>query len=124
MKNQQSAFAKTKAQINFAFVFATRIVQFVFYLNPKFQVSNLFLRLFVSNLVGNPDDRFSFVAAQFILVCFQVPTLLRSITNEEILSLRQQTQFLWDTYFASVDKIVTATLEVIMYSTLNHSSDS
>ena len=40
------AYAKTKAQISFgvtaklisAFVFATWIVQFVFFLNPKFQV--------------------------------------------------------------------------------------
>ena len=50
-ENQQSAYAKTKAQISFAvtaklisaFVFATRIVQFLFYLNPKFQASSSFL---------------------------------------------------------------------------------
>ena len=44
---------KTKAQISFAviaklisaFVFATRIVQFLFYLNPKFQDSSSFLLL-------------------------------------------------------------------------------
>ena len=49
-ENQQSALAKTKAQISFAvtaklisaFVFATRIVQFLFYLNPKFQASSSF----------------------------------------------------------------------------------
>ena len=42
---------KTKAQISFAvtaklisaFVFATRIVQFLFFLNPKFQASSLLL---------------------------------------------------------------------------------
>ena len=52
-ENQQSAYAKTKAQISFAvtaklisaFVFATRIVQFLFYLNPKFQASSFFLCL-------------------------------------------------------------------------------
>ena len=46
--------AKTKAQISFAvtakliraFVFATRIVQFLFYLNPKFQASSSFLCLY------------------------------------------------------------------------------
>ena len=53
-ENQQSAKAKTKAQISFAvtaklisaFVFATQIVQFLFYLNPKFQASSSFLCLY------------------------------------------------------------------------------
>ena len=53
-ENQQSAYAKPKAQISFAvtaklisaFVFATRIVQFLFYLNPKFQASSSFLCLY------------------------------------------------------------------------------
>ena len=47
-ENQQSAYAKTKAQISFAvtaklisaFVFATWIVHFLFFLNPKFQASS------------------------------------------------------------------------------------
>ena len=50
-ENQQSAYAKTKAQISFAvtaklisaFVFATRIVRFLLYLTPKFQASSLLL---------------------------------------------------------------------------------
>ena len=50
-ENQQSAKAKTKAQISFAvtaklisaFVFATRIVQFLLYLTPKFQANSSFL---------------------------------------------------------------------------------
>ena len=54
------AFAKTKAQISFAvtaklisaFVFATRIVQFLFYLNPKFQASSSFLSLYRPVCVG------------------------------------------------------------------------
>ena len=45
------AYGKTKAQISFAvtaklisaFVFATRIVQFLFFLNPKFQACSLLL---------------------------------------------------------------------------------
>ena len=57
-ENQQSAYAKTKTQISFAvtaklisaFVFATRIVQFLFYLNPKFQASSSFLWLY--SLIG------------------------------------------------------------------------
>ena len=50
-ENQQSAYAKTKTQISFAvttklisaFVFAKRIVYFLFFLNPKFQASSLLL---------------------------------------------------------------------------------
>ena len=45
-----------------AFVFATQIVQFLFFLNPKFQASYhllwLYTAWFVSDLVGNPEDRF------------------------------------------------------------------
>ena len=48
------AYAKTKAQISFAvtekgistFVFTTRIVQFGFFLNPKFEASNFLLWLY------------------------------------------------------------------------------
>ena len=64
------AYATTKTQISFAvtaklisvFVFATWIVQSLFYLNPKFQASSYlcgFTAWFVSDLVGNPEDRFS-----------------------------------------------------------------
>ena len=45
------------AKLISAFVFATRIVQFLFYLNPKFQASSSFLCAgtgrFVSDLFGN-----------------------------------------------------------------------
>ena len=59
-ENQQSAYAKTKARISFAvtaklisaIVFATRIVQFFFYLNPKFQASSSFLCLYRPVCVG------------------------------------------------------------------------
>ncbi|XP_033640929.1 exostosin-1-like [Asterias rubens] len=43
----------------------------------------------------------------------QIPSILRSINDERILLLRQQTQFLWEAYFSSVDKIVTTTLQII-----------
>ena len=63
MRKPFFAYAKTKAQISFAvtaklisaFVFATRIVQFMF-LNLKFQASIHLLKLHkpvVSDLVGN-----------------------------------------------------------------------
>ena len=60
MNSNQSAYAKTKAQISFAvtaklisaFVFATRKVQFLLYLTPKFQASSLLLCLYRSVCVG------------------------------------------------------------------------
>ena len=68
------AYAKTKTQISFAvtaklisaFVIAARIVKSLYFLNPKFQASAIFCcctAWFVSDLVGNPKDRFSHVAA-------------------------------------------------------------
>ena len=63
------------AKLISAFVFATRIVQFLFFLNPKFQASSLGFCdcrcRFVSDMVGNPEARFSHVAAQFtnVLIC-------------------------------------------------------
>ena len=66
---------KTKTQISFAiaaklisaFVFATQIVQTLYFLNPKFQASSHIsdcTALFVSDLVGNPEDWFSHNEAQ------------------------------------------------------------
>ena len=60
MKNRIFAYAKTKTQISFAvtaklisaFTFATRIVQFLFYLNPKFQASSHLLWLYSPVCVG------------------------------------------------------------------------
>lgn len=46
------------------------------------------------------------------LVCVQIPSTVRSIHQDKILALRQQTQFLWEAYFSSVEKIVLTTLEV------------
>lgn len=42
----------------------------------------------------------------------QIPSTVRSIHQDKILALRQQTQFLWEAYFSSVEKIVLTTLEV------------
>ena len=50
-ENQQFAYAKTNAQISFAvtaklisaFIFATQIVQYLFFLNPRFQASTSLL---------------------------------------------------------------------------------
>ena len=59
-KNQRSAKAKTKAQTSFAvtaklisaFVFDTQIVQFLYFLNPKFPASYHLLWLYSSVCVG------------------------------------------------------------------------
>ena len=70
---------KTKTQISFAvtaklisaFVFATQIVQFLFYLNPKFQAYSSFLCLYRPVCVGpvrKPHCWFSHEAAQISLL--------------------------------------------------------
>ena len=71
------AYAKTKTQISFAvpaklisaFVFATLIVQSLYFLNTKFQASSYLLWLCSLVCVGsgNPEDRFSHNEAQIIL---------------------------------------------------------
>ena len=61
-ENQQFAYAKTKTQISFAvnaklisaLVFATQIVKFLYFLNPKFPDSYHVLRLYSPVCVG-PD---------------------------------------------------------------------
>ena len=55
------------AKLISAFVFATRLVQFLFYLNPKFQASSYFLCLYRPVYVGpvrKPHCWFSHEAAQ------------------------------------------------------------
>uniref|UniRef100_A0A8C6KTG4 Exostosin glycosyltransferase 1 n=1 Tax=Nothobranchius furzeri TaxID=105023 RepID=A0A8C6KTG4_NOTFU len=54
----------------------------------------------------------------------QIPSTVRSIHQDKILSLRQQTQFLWEAYFNSVEKIVLTTLEIIQDRVLEHWSRS
>ncbi|XP_077577753.1 exostosin-1a-like [Stigmatopora nigra] len=54
----------------------------------------------------------------------QVPSTVRSIHQDKILSLRQHTQFLWEAYFNSVEKIVLTTLEIIHDRVLQHTSRS
>ena len=74
-ENQHLAYAKTKVQISCAvrklisaFVFATRIVQFLYFLNPKFPVSSHLLCLYSPVCVGpvwKPHWWFSHHAAHF-----------------------------------------------------------
>ncbi|KAM6218609.1 exostosin-like 1 [Rhynchocyon petersi] len=44
----------------------------------------------------------------------QVLVALQEMPPARVLALRQQTQFLWDAYFSSVEKIVHTTLEIIV----------
>ena len=59
-------------QLISAYVFATQIVQTLNFLNLKFQASSHLLwqksGWFVSDLVGNPEDRFSRHASQFMCI--------------------------------------------------------
>ena len=76
MRKPAFAYAKTKTQISFAvtaklisaFVFATRIVQSLYFLNTKFQDSSHLLWPYSPVCVGNPEDRFSHNEAQFFLL--------------------------------------------------------
>ena len=60
-ENRLFAYAKTKTQISFAvtvklisvFVFATRIVQSLYFLNPKFQASNHLMWLYSPACIGS-----------------------------------------------------------------------
>uniref|UniRef100_A0A8C9U0J5 Exostosin-1-like n=1 Tax=Scleropages formosus TaxID=113540 RepID=A0A8C9U0J5_SCLFO len=54
----------------------------------------------------------------------QIPSIVRTIRPEKILALRQQTQFLWEAYFSSVEKIVLTTLEIVRDRVLRHASRS
>ncbi|CAB1321349.1 unnamed protein product [Coregonus sp. 'balchen'] len=54
----------------------------------------------------------------------QIPSTVRSIHQDKILSLRQQTQFLWEAYFSSVERIVLTTLEIIHDRVLQHAARS
>ncbi|KAJ8290778.1 hypothetical protein GJAV_G00017400 [Gymnothorax javanicus] len=54
----------------------------------------------------------------------QIPSTVRSIHPDKILSMRQQTQFLWEAYFSSVEKIVLTTLEIIQDRLFRHMSRS
>lgn len=44
----------------------------------------------------------------------QIPDIVRSVSNVHILKLRQQTQFLWERYFSSIEKIVFTVFEVVL----------
>lgn len=52
----------------------------------------------------------------------QVLAALQEMSPARVLALRQQTQFLWDAYFSSVEKVIWTTLEIIQERLLGASS--
>ena len=75
-ENKDADQLRGTAKLISAFVFATRIVQFLFYLNPKFQASSYFLCLCKPVCVGpvrKPHCWFSHEAAQLLKNCFNLP---------------------------------------------------
>lgn len=46
----------------------------------------------------------------------EIPSIIRSYSQEQILYLKQQALFLWEAYFSSVEKILLTTLEVINHT--------
>lgn len=65
-----------------------------------------------SPLLFSPFVFFTLFYYSPLLLVLQIPSTVRSIHQDKILALRQQTQFLWEAYFSSVEKIVLTTLEV------------
>ncbi|XP_058300467.1 exostosin-like 1 isoform X2 [Hylobates moloch] len=64
-------------------------------------------------------------AASHFLQALQVLAALQEMSPAQVLALRQQTQFLWDAYFSSVEKVIHTTLEVIqdrIFGTSAHTS--
>uniref|UniRef100_A0AAV2K826 Glycosyl transferase 64 domain-containing protein n=1 Tax=Knipowitschia caucasica TaxID=637954 RepID=A0AAV2K826_KNICA len=64
----------------------------------------------------------SWLVTWLCLVGHMVPSITRSVVRDRILSLRQQSQFLWDAYFSSVTKIVLTTIEIIQDRVDSHIS--
>ena len=74
MRKQRRRSASVTAKLISAFVFATRIVQFLFYFNPKIQASSYFLCLYRPVCVGpvrKPHCWFSHEAAHFVMYNMQ-----------------------------------------------------
>ena len=71
-ENKDADQLRGTAKLISAFVFATRMVQFLFYLNPKFQASSYFLCLCRPVCVGpvrKPHCLFSHEAAHLLCLC-------------------------------------------------------
>ena len=106
-ENQQSAYAKTKTQISFAvtaklisaFVFATWIVQSLYFLNTKFQASShlQWLHSLVCVRPGqNPHCWFSRVTAHLIstlVFCYLDSFFLAKISKHKLSNVMRKSAF-------------------------------
>ncbi|XP_057309683.1 exostosin-1a-like [Hydractinia symbiolongicarpus] len=54
----------------------------------------------------------------------QLPDIIRGISDDEILAKKQQTRFIYHTYFASVEKITHTTLQVLRRRITSHMQQS
>ncbi|KAB1258115.1 Exostosin-1 [Camelus dromedarius] len=68
------------------------------------------------------EDEPKGIVIMCVHLVLQIPSTIRSIHQDKILALRQQTQFLWEAYFSSVEKIVLTTLEIIQDRIFKHIS--
>ena len=102
-ENQQSALAKTKAQISLtvtaklirAFVFATRIVQFLYFLNPKFKPLTIYCDCtarFMSNMVRTTNCWFSHTQAHSTTLPISVHFITRFLV---LCCWQRQPETLW-----------------------------
>ena len=69
-ENKDADQLRGTAKLISVFVFATRIVQSLFFLNPKFQASSHLVQFYSLVCVGtgrNPEDRFSQNEAHFTM---------------------------------------------------------
>ena len=82
-ENKDADQLAVKAKLISAFVFATRIVQSLYFLNPKFQVSSHLLWLYSPVCIGpgrKPRKRFSQNEAQMIIEECHLSILHRNIS--------------------------------------------
>ena len=89
-ENKTRISCEVTAQLISAFVFAAWIVRFLFSLNPTFQASRNLLWLYspvLSDLVGNPENRFFHNEAHFILN-YCLLDFLRNVHGKQLRSCR------------------------------------
>ena len=87
-QKQRRIAGRLPAHLISAFVFTTQIIQSLYFINPKFQVSSHLLRLYsqvCDGLVGNPKDRISRVMAYFDRILSLIPFIISAYSKERLL---------------------------------------
>ena len=106
------------AKLISVFVFATQIVQSLYFLNTNFKPLAIFCGCtaqFVSELVGNPEDRFSHNEAQLSLV-IRKPAfcLCENKGTNQLHSNYAAEQHLWFCYVANTNPQLSSTFVFAM----------